>query len=106
MRSVIVVEVFPGLQLGIEINVIRVSQQLVKLGLVRSVGTLDLAVQLWGLGFDVDMPHVLVFDMPVKTSLKLMPPICPDGADPEGELFDNIVHELDRTILIMFRKDL
>lgn len=29
-----------------------------------------------------------------------------DGVNPKGELFDNIVHELDRTILVMFRIDL
>lgn len=41
----------------------------------------------------------LVFDMPVKTDLKLMAPVSSDGADPEWNLFDNVVHELDRTIL-------
>ena len=75
MRSIIVVEVFPGLQLGIEIHVIGVRQQLVKLGLIRSVGPFDFAVQLGRLGFDVDMPHALVFNMPVKPGLKLMTPI-------------------------------
>jgi len=98
MRSIIVVEVFPGLQLGIEIHVIGVRQQLVKLGLIRSVGTLYLAVQLGRLGFDVDMP--------VKASLKLMASIRSDRADPEGKLFDNVIYELDRTSLVMFRKDL
>lgn len=106
MWSIIVVEVFPSLQLGIEINIIRVGQQLVKLGLIRSVGTLYLAVQLWRLGFDVHMPHALVFNMPVKASLKLMAPIRPDCVDPEGKLFDDVIHELDRTSLVMFRKNL
>ena len=106
MRSVIVVKVFPGLQLGIEIHVIRVSQQLVKLGPVRSVGTLDFAVELGCLGFDVDMPHALVFDMPVKSGLKLMPSIRLDRADPEGKRLDHVVQEPDRTCLVMFGKDL
>ena len=66
MWSIIIVEVFPSLQLHIEINIIRVRQQLVKLCLIRSVGTFDFAVQLWRLGFDTHMPHALVFDMPVK----------------------------------------
>ena len=98
MRSVIIVEVFPGLQLRIEIHVIGVRQQLVKLGLISSVRTLDFAVQLWRLGFDVHMP--------VKPRLKLMTPIRSDRADPEGKLLDHIAHELDRTSLVMFWKDL
>ena len=67
---------------------------------------LDLAIQLWRLGFDVHMPHSLVFDMPVKASLKLMAPSCPDGADPERKLFHHVIQELDRTILVMFGMDL
>jgi hypothetical protein len=106
MRSIIVVEVFPSLQLGIEINIIRVSQQLVKLGLIRSVGAFYLAVQLWRLGFDVYMPHSQIFNMPVKASLKLMAPIRSDRADPERKLFDDVIYELDRTSLVMFPKDL
>jgi len=35
-----------------------------------------------------------------------MTPVGSDRADPEGKLFNHIVHELDRTILVMFRKDL
>lgn len=106
MGPIIVVEVFPRLQLGIEIHVVCVGQQLVKLGLIRSVGPFDFAVQLRGLGFDVDMPHALVFNMPVKTSLKLMASIRSDRADPEGKLIHHVVYELDRTILVMFRIDL
>src|SRR4030095_7494659 len=106
MRSVIIVEVLPSLQLCVEIDVIGISQQLIKLGLIRSVGPFVFAVQLWRLGFDIHMPHALVFDMPVKASLKLMTSIGSDGADPEGELLDHIVHELDRTRLVMFREDL
>ena len=79
---------------------------MVKLCLVRSVGTLDFAVQLGRLGFDVDMLHALVFDMPVKTCLKLMTPIRSDFADPEGKGFNNVVQELDSTRLVMFGKDL
>ena len=106
MRSVKIVEVFPGFQLRIEIHVIGVRQQLVKFGLISSVRTLDFAVQLGRLGFDVDMPHALVFDMPVKPGLKLMTSVRSDCADPEGKLLDHVVHELDRTSLVMFGMDL
>jgi hypothetical protein len=38
--------------------------------------------------------------------LKLMASIRSDRADPEGKLFHHVIHELDRTSLVMFRKDL
>jgi hypothetical protein len=70
------------------------------------MGTFDFSIQLWRLGLDVDMLHSLIFDMPVKTSLKLMSSIGSDRADPEGESFHNIVHELDGALLVMFWEDL
>ena len=51
------------------------------------------------------MPHAKVFHMPVKTSLKLVPPIGSDRADPKRKPFDHIIHELDGTILVMFWED-
>jgi len=42
----------------------------------------------------------------VKTGLKLVASIGSDRADPERKLFYHVVHELDRTILVMFRIDL
>jgi hypothetical protein len=106
MRPIVVVEVFPSLQLRIEIGVIGISQQLIKLGLIRWVRPFDFAIQLWRLGFDIHMSHPLIFNMPVKASLKLMTSVGSDGADPEGELLDHMVHEPDRTLLIMFWIDL
>lgn len=106
MRAIIVIEVLPSLKFGIEIHIVRERQQLIRFGLISSVGTFGFPIQLWGLGLDIHTPHALVFDMPVKTSLKLMTPIGSDGADPEGKPFDHVVQELDRTILAMFRKDL
>lgn len=52
------------------------------------------------------MLHAPVFDMPVKTSLKLMTSVRSDRADPERKLFDHVVHELERTFLVMGWKDL
>ena len=105
MRFIINVEVFPRLQLRIEIQVICIGQQLIQLCLVRSVGTFDFAVQLGLLWFDAHMLHSLIFDMQVKKGLKLMTLVGSDRTDPQGILFDNVVHELDRTSLVMFRKD-
>lgn len=52
------------------------------------------------------MPHALVFNLPVKTSLKLMLTVSSDSADPEGKLFNHIIDVLDRTNLVMLRIDL
>lgn len=69
MRSIIVVEVLPRLELCIQINIVRVCQQWIELRLIRSMGTFDFTVQLWCLSLDVRMPHPLLFDMAVETGL-------------------------------------
>ena len=86
VRSIIVIEILPGCELCIEIHIIRVGQQLIKLGLVGSVGPFDFPVELRGSRFDVDMLDALVFHMPVEPSLKLMPPVGSDRVDPERKL--------------------
>ena len=70
------------------------------------MGTFDFAVRLRCLRFDIHMPHALVFDMPVKMSLKLMSSVGSDRADPEGKCLAQIVQEPDRARLVMFGKDL
>jgi hypothetical protein len=52
------------------------------------------------------MPHSLVFDTPVKKSLKLMPPVVRAVLIRKGKRIDNVVYELDRMSLIVYRKDL
>lgn len=52
------------------------------------------------------MLDALIFNMPVEASLKFMPAIGSDGADPEERLLDDVVHELDGAILVVFREDL
>lgn len=101
MGSIIVIEVLPGSKFGIEIHIIGVGQQLVKLGLIRSMRPFGLAIELGGSWFDVDMLYALIFNMPMELGLKLMSAIGPYGADPEGKLIDHIIHELDGTILIV-----
>jgi len=105
VRSVIIIEVLPSLKFGIEIQIIRERQQLKKLRLISSVRTFNFAIQLRGSWFDIYMPHPQVFDMPVKTGLEFVPPIGSNCADPKRKLFDHIIHELDRTLLVVFRKD-
>jgi hypothetical protein len=46
-------------------------EQLVKLLIVNPVGAFDLAVEVRGAGPDVDVPDLLVFQMPVELGLEL-----------------------------------
>ena len=55
VRSIIIIEAFPSLQLFVQVDIIRVAQLLVKLGLIRSVGTFDFTIKMRGSRFDVDM---------------------------------------------------
>jgi len=82
-------------------HVIGVGQQLTKLGLVGSMGAFDFPIELRRSRFDVNMLDALVFDMPVKLSLKLMPPVDSDRVDAERKLLDDIIHELDGARLVM-----
>ena len=47
------------------------------------------------------MLHPLVLYMPVELCLELMPSIGSDGIDPERELLDHIINELDGALLVM-----
>jgi len=105
VRSIIVIEVLPGCQLCIEIHIIRVGQQLIKLGLSGSVGSFDFTVELRGSRFDVDTLDALVFHMPVEAGLKFVHSVGSDRVGPERKLLDHVIHELDGTRLVMLRED-
>lgn len=79
---------------------------MIEFSLISSVGAFYFAIQLWCSGFNAHILDVLIFDMPMKTDLKLVTPIRSDRTDPEGKFFDHIVDELDRTGLVIFRIDL
>ena len=106
MRSVEVVERFPGAQLLVQIDIIRVGQHLVELLLIRPVRSLDLSVQLGRPGLDVHMPDALVLDVPVEQGLPFMPSVSSYGVDTEGELLDDVINEVDRVLLRMASVDL
>jgi len=44
------------------------------------MGSLDLSIQLWRAGLDVDMFHALVGDMPVEERLELVAAVGSNGA--------------------------
>ena len=96
MGAVVVVEVLPLGQLLLEIHVVSIRKQLIELVLVGSVGALDLSVQLRSSRFDVDVFHTQVRDVPVEERLELVATVGSDGANPEGELVNDIVDEVDR----------
>jgi hypothetical protein len=59
------------------------------------VRSLDLAVQLWRRGFDVGMTNAEILDMSMELSLESMTIVGSDLADPERELVDDGVDEVD-----------
>ncbi len=61
MRSIIIVESFPLGQFLVEIHIVGVGQQLIELFTVRTVGSLDLAIELRSTWFDVDMAYSFIY---------------------------------------------
>ncbi len=47
------------------------------------------------------MPHSLVLDMPVKLGLPFVSTIRANSVDSKGELVDDMIDEVDRTLLIV-----
>jgi hypothetical protein len=73
-----------------------VGKELIELLLIRSVPSLDLAVQLRRRGFDVGVANALVFNMPTKFGLELMTIGGSHIADAERELVDDGNDDVDR----------
>lgn len=72
MRSNDVMESLPHAQLGFEIDFALAAQGLIKFLLVKSVGSLDLSVELRRAAFDECVPASQVFDVPMELRLELM----------------------------------
>ena len=87
VRSVVIVEAFPGSQLLLEIDVVAIAEQLIELLLVGSMRPLDFAVELRSTWFDVDVLHAQVCDMPMEERLELVAAIGLDRAESETETF-------------------
>ncbi len=68
MRAFAIVEALPLGQLLLEIHVVTIREELVELVLARSVGTLDLAVELGRPWLDVDVLDAQVSHAPVAGS--------------------------------------
>ena len=94
--SVEVVEALPDGQLLLEIDIVFVGEELVELVFVCSVGPLNLPVELRRSCLDVDVLHAQVSHVPVEERLELVAAIGADRSDPERELLDHVVDEVDR----------
>ena len=99
MRSDKVIEVLPFRQFSHQINIILAGHQLIELLLNRPVGSLYLAIELGCSCLDVDVTDAKVFNVPMELGLELMPPICPYLLNPERELLNDMIDEVNRTLL-------
>ena len=72
MRPVEVVEPLPFAQFCFEIDVSFIAEQLVEFLAVRSVRSLDLAIQLRRAAFDIGVPDAEILDVPVEFGLELV----------------------------------
>ena len=106
VRSSEVVEAFPFVEFGFEINVTSVAEKLIELLLIRSVGSFDFAVELRCAAFDVGVPDAEIFDMPMEFGLELMTVVSSNLANAEWELFDDVVNEVDGVCLRVLLVDL
>ena len=86
VRSGEVVEPLPFVEFGFEIDVAFVTEQLIELLLIGTVGSLDFAVQLRRSTLYVGMPDPEIFNMPMEFRLELMAIICTHFANSEREL--------------------
>lgn len=104
MRSVEDVEVLALVEFSLEIDVASVREKLVKLWLMGSMVTLDLAAQLQCRTLDVRTMDFLVLDLQGELGMELTAFVCPDFADAERELFDDAIDKVDRVVGLCLSK--
>src|SRR5918995_124869 len=103
MRPMVVVEVFPFLELVVEhLGVVDNDplEEPVELLGVDAMGALDFAVESRGAWLDVDMAGAFVQHMPVEAGGELGPIVGLDDLDPEREALQHVVQELDGRLLV------
>ena len=106
MGSCKVVESLPLSQFGFQIDISLVAEELVELLAIRSVGPFDLAIELGRTWLDIGVSYPLVLDVPMELGLEFMAIVGSNFSDPEGELVDDIVDEVDGVGLGVFPVDL
>lgn len=101
-----VVKPLPFAELGFEIDVAFVTEQLVKFLLIGTVRPLDFAVELWRASLDVGVSNALVLYMPMEFCLEFMAIVSSNFANTERKLLNDVVNEVDRVCLRVFVVDL
>jgi hypothetical protein len=101
MRTKVVVEALPFFQLLVEINIVGVIQQLIKLDLLRPMRPLHLSVQSRRPHTNESVIDAEDFHVPVKFGLELMSVVGADSVHAERELIDKVVDERDGMLLIV-----
>ena len=90
VRSSEVVEAFPFVEFCFKIDVAFVTEELIELLLIETVGSFDFAIELRGTSFDLGVPDPEIFNMPMEVGLELLTFICADFANAEWELVQNL----------------
>ena len=106
VRSSEVVEAFPFVEFSLEIHVAFVTEELIELLLIGSVGSFDFTIELRGAPLDVGVPDPEIFDMPMEFGPEFVVIIRTDFTNAEWELFDDVVNEVDGVCLRVFIVDL
>ena len=91
-----IVEPFPFVQLGLEVDVALVTHELIEFLLIGSVGSLHFPIQLGCAAFDVGMPDPEIFNMPMEFGLKLVSVVGAHFTNAEREHFNDVINEVDR----------
>src|SRR5687768_13150522 len=63
--------------------------------------TLHLAIQSWCSRFDIGVAYASILQVPVEFGLELVTIVGANGIDPERELGNDVIHEVDRILLRM-----
>jgi hypothetical protein len=96
LRSLEIIESLPFVYFFFQVNVPRISQELVKLFLVYSVRSLNFPVKSRCCWLDLNVTYSFTFHMPMKLCLELMAIFSPDGLNTKRELFYKIINKVDR----------
>ena len=95
MGPVKVIKVLPLLYLFVQVNIVRIIQQLIKLFFICKVGSLNFSIELWPSRLYVTVFYAKVFYMPVELGLELVAIVGLDRMDAEWELIDHVVNKIN-----------
>ena len=89
-----VVKLLPFTKFCFQINVIFISEQLVKLLLIGSMRSFDFPVELWRSGLDIFVFNPQILDVPMEFRLEFMSSIGSDLLYPERKPMDDVIYKV------------